>query len=184
MSAEPYQLRVDQLPAFHADLVRVLGEGGVDAAVLEEVLARHVVATCAECAIQVSGAELGLLAASGESSPADPRLARLRQGYCGRDGCESYYYRIQFVDHPKIDWTATVATLTNRAAAPPTTLVVHGPGAERRRTLLLGLALVLFLGAAFMAWRFFFGADRIPMVNNEPKYKVDPASLDHQGSTP
>ena len=100
------QVRVDALLAAYRAVVEAVKASGLSAAELSTVFSQHVSAECLQCGIQVTGAELGQLAlASPEASPSEPRLARLHQGYCARKDCDSYYYRLLFVEHPKIDWT-------------------------------------------------------------------------------
>ena len=55
------------------------------------------------CGISVTGTELTVLALAGRGeSLADPRLARLAQGYCCRRGCDSYYYLLELKLHPSL----------------------------------------------------------------------------------
>lgn len=74
-----------------------------EAAVLE-MLKGAVEAECEGCGIRVAGDDLARLAKPAGEASESPKVARLRLGYCGRSGCDAYYYRIQFRPVPSVDW--------------------------------------------------------------------------------
>lgn len=151
-------------------------------------------AECVQCGIRLTGAELLALAEAGEAgevtgdaraasrppAPPNPKVARLRLGYCARSGCDSCYYRVTFEPRPGLDWTKLLpgAELEVTAAAP-----AEDPGnAERqaafrssvRRTvgkaaLALG-ALVLLLVA-----RHWYQGGTIPYLREPEKFDVQVA---------
>src|SRR5688572_16421702 len=58
-------------------------------------------AECVQCSISVPGSDLQKLPRPEFS---DPKLDRLRSGYCARNGCDSNFYRVIRAPHPQIDW--------------------------------------------------------------------------------
>ena len=59
---------------------------------------------CVQCGIQVSGAELVAAAGADPGDPCPPKVKRLSQGYCARNGCDSRYYRLSFGEVSGLDW--------------------------------------------------------------------------------
>ena len=175
------QVRIDALPACYQAILEALTLADFTAADLSDAFKHYVVAECLQCGSRVTGEELGQLALAAEmSAEADSKLGRLRHGYCARQGCDSYYYRLVFTDHPKIDWSKLAAGLAQTAAAPAApTLPPKRYGAaslwlQDRRTqrVLIGLAILLGLLVA----RHFLTGGRLPFIHQKPAYVVDPAS--------
>jgi hypothetical protein len=70
---------------------------------------------CVQCGIRITGEELIELSQPAKTAESDPKIARLRQDYCARNHCDSYYYRLTFRTHPDLDWTRLLDSQT-----PPT----------------------------------------------------------------
>ena len=52
-----------------------------------------------------TGEPLARVAMAGEAVELpNPKLGRLRQGYCARNGCDSFYYRVHLGDYVNLDW--------------------------------------------------------------------------------
>lgn len=190
-NSESLQVRVDTLPAVYDALVDALKGGGLTAAELTDTFAEHVTAECLQCGLQVRGEELGRLGCAPAETPGadEGRLGRLRQGYCGRKDCNSYYYRIDFKEHPKIDWRKVVAGLGNvqaptPAAAPPagTRVALILPLLQDRRVVrvAIGVAILVLL----LIVKHFATGGRIPLLHKSPKYTVDPASVTEEPRGP
>lgn len=63
-----------------------------------ETLRSRASATCVQCGITIRGDELLALVPSASDTgtpPPSPRVARLRLGYCARQGCDSTYYSVR-----------------------------------------------------------------------------------------
>jgi len=46
------------------------------------------------------------------------KLERVRQGYCGRSNCKSYFYRINLTAFPGLDWEAVREKVRAQLAGP------------------------------------------------------------------
>ncbi len=175
-------LHLERLRAFQESLVAALGERGYGGARLAEVLDRHVVARCAQCGIGVTGGEIAAaLAAENAHAAANPRHARLLQRYCARNGCPSYFYRLEFLPVPDLDWAAClarageietghVAGRSSETAAERARLVRE----QRRRWLRVG-GLVAVLPALWALRRWWITGS-LPGLPEKPKYRIDPRS--------
>jgi len=188
-SAQVVQVRIDALPACYQAILEALTLADLTAAELNDAFRQYVAAECLQCGSRVRGEELGQIALAAEmATEANPKLARLRHGYCARDGCDSYYYRLVFTEHPKIDWSKLASSLAQAAAAPAApTLPPKRYGAaslwlENRRTrrVLLGLGILLLLLVA----RHFVTGGKLPFVHPKPVYVVDPASAPAHRTNP
>ncbi len=182
MNPDAVQVRVDALPACYQTLLESLTLAELNAAELNEAFANYVTAECLQCGIQVAGEELGRIALAGaEGSGGDPRLSRLRKGYCAREGCESYYYRLILREHPKVDWSKLAQSLAQTAAAPSVSVPLPKRSSgisllladKRARRVLAGIGVLLLL----LVVRHFATGGRIPFTHKAPAYTVDPASV-------
>lgn len=148
-------------------------------------------AQCVQCGIRLTGDELlalaeatedaeGTRAASRPPAPPNPKVARLRLGYCARSGCDSCYYRVTFEPRPGLDWTKL---LPGAELEVTTTAPAEDPGhAERqaafrssvRRTagkaaLALGVLIVLLVA------RHWYQGGTIPYLREPEKFDVEVA---------
>src|SRR5438128_11353271 len=99
------QVRVDSLASLYSRLAAALTEAGLSGSQMNEIFSKHVRAECGQCGIQITGDDLGRIAVTDATTePSDPKLDRLRQGYCARNGCDSHYYCIHFSAYPNVDW--------------------------------------------------------------------------------
>lgn len=172
------QVRLDALSASYSKLVQGLGASGLSGTVIQDVISNHLQATCTACGISVTGTELSVLALAGRAeSLADPRLARLAQGYCCRRGCDSYYYNLELKPHPSLPphpFKAQFDVPEPIARAPAT-----GGDTGRlnsvvtRRALIIKVAAGTTLVLALLVGRHLWsgGSPR------QGKYTADPASL-------
>ena len=106
---------------------------------------------------------------------AHSRLDRLRQGYCARNGCDSYYYRIHFDDRPDLDWTKILEKADHLEVATQATPEKETEAITIRNWLLIrlamGLGVVLIL---LLFWHVrYYGY--FPVLQKPHKYTVDPA---------
>jgi hypothetical protein len=169
------------LIALHQKLVAGLAATGASAADLNELFARDVTGTCVKCGMQISGTELATaaLAASPEVLT-EPKLARLRQGYCGRNGCDSNYYTVRLAAHPKLDWERLLTGPVEAAPEPesepkPATeeelaAASEALAARRRRWVRVAIGIGALL--VLLAIRHVINGGRIPIFQPKPEYRT------------
>ena len=86
-------------------LRKTLEASGVAPENTNALLVDHMFATCTQCGIPVSGADLKSVAhASGAVDPDQPKVVRLSQGYCARKSCDSHFYNLNFRAAEGVDW--------------------------------------------------------------------------------
>jgi len=174
------QVRVDSLASLYTGLAAALSEGGFTGSQLNEIFSQHIRGECVGCGIRITGDDIAHVALAGDKTELpDSRLGRLRQGYCARNGCDSYYYRFHFDDYPKVDWVkmrekaGSLAFAAQTVAAKETANETTGI----RKALLIrvaaGFAVVLIL---LLFWHIrYYGY--VPILQKPHKYAVDPASV-------
>ncbi len=168
-------------------LCRGLGEalcqGGLDQPRTAEAFRVAVSAECVTCGIRVSGQELFAL-----SRPPSPELSgiktgRLRRGYCAREGCDSFYYRLSFQPYCQIDWAKI---LSGVASSPSEKCALQSSRGARKAIawprihLQVPRAAWLVVGGIVALWllhQWYIGG-RIPLVREPEKFHVDPAPLE------
>src|SRR5438034_6411769 len=144
------QVRVDSLASLYTGLAAALSEGGFTGSQLNEIFSQHIRGECVGCGIRITGDDIAHVALAGDKTELpDSRLGRLRQGYCARNGCDSYYYRFHFDDYPDLDWTKILEKAGHLALATQATLEKETSATTIRNWLLIrlavGLGMVLIL---------------------------------------
>ncbi len=176
------QVRVETLPAVYAALVKALTESELSSAILHEVVSKHVSAACVSCGIEIKGDALNLMTLARQAGDiADGRLARLKQGYCCRRSCDSYYYKLAFAPHPAVNWD----TIVDRIADAEAQLPARNPAEETHRSeanpalrmLMIKVAAGVGLVLVLLLVRHLLSGGSLPGFSRTPKYTVDPASL-------
>jgi len=182
MSSEPVHVRpqhLQRLGQFSLTLVEVLEQSAIAPDKLREVVRSAWSGECVQCAIQVTGEELLALSKPAEAGEANPRVARLRQGYCARNRCDSYYYRLIFTAHPDIDWTRVLSQTEPQEAEHVKQADAECAAVEaarrvvRRRIVgrvLVGVAVVALL----LLIRQWYVGGTIPLVRQPENFQVDP----------
>jgi len=176
------QVRVETLPASYDALVNALGEAGLSGAVINEVISKHVSANCVLCGIGIKGDDLiAVSLAHGADQLADPRLGRLKQGYCCRRSCDSYYYHLSFAPHPGVNWDKIVERLNapKTQAQIPVEREIVPPSEEQiaRRALRIKIAAAAGLVIVLLLLKHILSGGSLPGLHRAPKYTVDPKSL-------
>jgi hypothetical protein len=176
------QVRLDALPASYSMFVKTLGASGLSGAVIQDVISNSLQATCTTCGITVTGTELSMLALAGRGeSLADPKLARLAQGYCCRRGCDSYYYNLELKPHPSLppDPFRARFTAAEPIASAPATGEDRGlfNSVVTRRALLIKVAAGTTLVLALLVGRHLWSGGSLRRGPRQRKYTADPASL-------
>lgn len=61
---------------------------------------------CRKCGLWISGDELYALAYAPRAEYATAKTGRMRLGFCAREGCDGYDYKVRFWDQEEVDWPA------------------------------------------------------------------------------
>jgi len=171
---------VEDLVRLQASLARALGETGISGGQLNEIFSTRLRAECAECGIQITGDEIVHVAVAEESTELPhPKLKRLRLGYCAREGCDSYYYRIHLEDHPGVDWTTVTekAHQWNLAAKAAASEEEKRRVCQKRNQQTKRVVAGLFIVIALLLISFATRHGRLPFTKKPHKYEIDPASV-------
>ena len=159
---------------------------GCDADTVENLVQNHIRAECVLCGLKISGDEVKRLASAENIEPGNSKIARLRLGFCGRSGCDSKYYSVEFFEHSILSWPSIVPS-PDSVANTPELPVLNTPTNECKVVefqqksllpkpvvrLLLALAL-LFIGIQIV--RHFTGG-RIPILQPKHNYSINPDSV-------
>src|SRR6266567_3748319 len=142
--SDTVQVQVERIGPLYTGLAAALSEAGFSGSQLNEILSRHIRGECVQCGIRITGDDMVHVALPEvKTEIPDSRLDRLRQGYCARNGCDSYYYRINFDDHPDLDWTKIREKAGHLAVATQVTIEQQTSATAIRNWLMVRLAVGL-----------------------------------------
>lgn len=170
--SQTVQMSIKDMREFIHNLGGVI-DASPDAPKLRAAVSEALLADCVQCAIRLNGADLLSL---NDESNRDPRLERLRIGYCSRNGCDCHYYAVTTVPHADLRWPALVtpsdvlhSTQTDEAGESK----VRVPFKDRvrpyvRRTLIAVGALLL----VFVIRQYYMGGS-IPFIRQPEDFRVD-----------
>ena len=165
---EVSQMTIRDLAGYSRGLVESLATSP-DAEKLRPALAEALSAECVQCAIRVDGADLLKLGA--EEPQEDPRLERLRIGYCARNGCESQFYNVTRAPHPQINWatlfTAIDPTTEQKAAARRAVRMDRLKRTGIRTAIAVAALLIVFI------LRQLYVGGTIPLIRQPENFQVD-----------
>jgi hypothetical protein len=165
--------------AFCGGLLDAVQKAGLGPEEARAAIRDHVSARCVACAMPVSGEELLALAQPATAENPNPKVERLRKGDCARQGCDSFYYRVTFRKHPRLDWEklaeqapqGMVEAAVEPAAAPSVASLPrfawNGATVLRIGLALAGVILVL------VARQYYYGG-RIWLIREPEHFKVSP----------
>jgi hypothetical protein len=176
------QFRVETLPSVYSALVKALGEMELSGVVINELITKQVSAACVLCDIQVEGDDLSAVALAAHAGKlTEARLARLKQGYCCRRSCDSYYYNLVFAPHPAVNWEEVVKQVAgakmeigSAEADPAAALPRMDPA---RRALVIKVAAGIGLVLVLLLCKHLMSGGSLPGLHRASKYTVDPNSL-------
>lgn len=150
------------------------------------VLRAGVRAHCPQCQFRLFGEDVLALAAHEAPAPeTSPKLHRLAQGFCARQGCDSRFYEFSFEAVEGVDWGGLLADLgvtgTPEAVAGEARAAADVATARRRRQrrLLLGVAVIGLL----LLVRHLMTGGTIPWIREPRRFTADPATLPTLGRT-
>ena len=172
------QEHLHTLAQFVAALSRAIQQSSPAPEKLKEAVRASISAECVQCHTRVSGEELMELP---ELAPADAsknKAARLLQGYCVRNGCDSRYYSLTFADHPGVDWPKLLSQIesapgeeTDRVgdelALSPVDRIV------RKRRLTVRVCVGIGVLALVLLIRQWYLGGRIPFIREPENFQVD-----------
>jgi len=119
-SSVEHRVSIADLTRLRIPLARALGEAGIGGARIQELLTGALGAECPGCRIQVSSDELGFASPGSENGvPGNPKLERLRRGYCARNGCDSHFYVLKAAPVQGLDWSTVLTRMEALLRAPP-----------------------------------------------------------------
>ncbi len=156
---------------------------------LARLLQGNIHGHCPQCQFRLLAEDVLALAAPEAPDPAvSPKLHRLAQGFCGRQGCEALYYQLSFESVEGLDWNHVLAEIES-SGGPPTAETAQveqelaaRKAAARKRTRLrvaLGIALVLVL----LGVRHVMTGGTIPFIREARRFTADPATVPRLGET-
>jgi hypothetical protein len=174
----------DRMPVLAVALIEGLRRSGLPSERLRELTGNAIKGECARCRMTITGDDLlAVTLAGSDSAAASPRIARLRNGYCARDTCDSRFYDLRFESAPDIDWGSLLATADAAVSKPESAarsgdddIAVHVAEARTRfrRSLWLRVALPVALLAAALLFRQWYRGGTIPFIREPEAFKVDP----------
>jgi hypothetical protein len=133
---------------------------------------------CVQCGLTVTGDDL--LAILDPSSTSNPKQNRLRQGYCARRGCPSYYYRLYFGASPGLDWNriltetevlpVTASPITSDADAEGA--ITSGSGFYLGKARFAVMVVLLVVTGMVLAFQWHRGGT-IPLLRVPEQFEVD-----------
>jgi hypothetical protein len=173
------QEHLRNLPALAARLVSWRADSMKDEAAVVAALKQGVEAECELCGMRVGGEDLAGLAKAATGSES-PKVARLRLGYCARQGCHSYYYKIRFHPMALVDWSKVLGDVGDEVLAPPSGVEAERPS-DRLKSAALGsirrlapriVLGVLVIGTLLLVrhWR---RGGTVPWIREPEKFQVD-----------
>ena len=178
-TGETIPVHVNQLPDIHSSLASLLVQECPDASHRNNLFANYIEAECVQCGIRISGEEIGKISSLKVKGQApDPKLMRLKRNYCARDACFSYYYRINLLPHPSVDWQKIKCQLVEQRTASQeqselvTTTFVSRPGRKAMIYVSAAVALVVL----FFLLRHWLTGARIPLLQKAHHYQIDPSA--------
>lgn len=167
--ASARKLALGQLAPFARNARAALSQAGLAELEHAGIFQTHIIARCCACDARPSPEVVGALFTGAELEAGRPagELARLRQEYCLRAGCESRFYELTFARHPAVNWAAIGTEAQPDAPNAPVGLavgeaVVRKTAQSVRAQLSWRLAAALVLLLALLAWRQWWTGGSIP----------------------
>ena len=147
---------------------------------MKEIFSRNISAECVQCGILLTSEELNRVALAGPDTPfSENKLERVRQGYCGRRECNSYFYRLNLSAVPGIDWESIKTKAREKLSGGKTVEEKVEPSLPKKApsTLPLGkIALAIGLLFALLIFKWWWWDGSVPLLQKKTTYQVDPKS--------
>lgn len=163
------KLALGQLAPFARNARAALSQAGIADLEHAKVFQTHITARCCACDARPSPEVVGALFAGAEleAGRSAEELARLRQEYCLRAGCESRFYELTFARHPAVNWAVIGTEMQPDASHAPVGLavgeaVVRKTAQSVRAQMSWRLVAAALLLLALLAWRQWWTGGSIP----------------------
>lgn len=144
---------------------------------------------CPQCQLRLFGEDVLALAASEAPHPeVSPKLHRLSQGFCGRQGCGALFYEFTFDPVPDLDWArvlgdADVALGVNATPVVAAEQTATATRAHARRRTTLRVVAGLGVVGLLLVVRHILTGGTIPWVREAEQFTADPATVPRRGET-
>ncbi len=187
------KLALAQFAPFARNARAALARAGITDLEHVRVFQTHITARCCGCDARPSAEVVAALFVGSELEAGRPaeELARLRQEYCLRAGCESRFYELTFTPHPAVDWNAIGTDAQPDAPHPSVGLAVGSAVVRKsaqtvRAQLTWKLAFAVALLLALLAWRQWWTGGSIPFFREAKTFTSEgiapePMSADDDG---
>ena len=168
------RIRVPELHRLPTALIRILADAEIGGSRMDQVLSGAIHVECVGCGIRMPITELMALRCS-PSADSNPKIDRLRLGYCARNSCSSQFYIISVGPDVGLDrglmLDRLVAEIASSEAEPEELPVEDGPPRESPFAGLIKKVALGFGGAAmlvlvFIWWR---AGAYIPGISKKPQ---------------
>lgn len=168
------RIRIPELYRLPPALIRILADAEIGGSRMDQVLSGAVHVECVGCGIRMPITELMALRSS-LSADSNPKLDRLRLGYCARNSCSSQFYVIRVGQEVGLDQgpmlDRLVAEIANSEAEPEELPVEDGPPRESPfagliKRIALGFGGAALLVMVFIWWR---AGAYIPGISKKPQ---------------
>ena len=171
------KLALAQLAPLARNARAALSQAGIADLEHAGIFQTHINARCCGCDARPSSEVVTALFSGAElevSRPAE-ELARLRQEYCLRPGCESRFYEFTFTPHPAVDWNAIETDSEPETPRPSVGLsvgsaVVRQSARTVRAQLTWKFAAAVALLIALLAWRQWWTGGSIPFFREAKSF--------------
>lgn len=179
MPALTRQEHVHTLAPFMAAVSRAIDPSTPSPEKRKEAAAASMSGECVQCHIHVSGEELLALPKLTPADATKDRIARLLQGHCVRNGCDSRYYLLTFAEHPDLDWPKLLSQTESAAQqGPAEDATGERPSREvdrsfRRRRLAIRLGIGVAVLTLLLLIRQWYLGGRIPLIREPENFQVD-----------
>lgn len=145
-----------------------------------QAVSEGLLAECDVCGIPLTGQDL-LLAGDATGTEVGVKVKRLRLGFCARDGCESYFYRLSLRPVTGLDWKEVLAHIETLREARKQAMDAEASAQKqadpmvklkkvRKIAIAIGLVLMLLL---IRQW---YVGGTIPFIREPEKFHVSTAA--------
>jgi hypothetical protein len=178
------ELHLSECPAFARHLAQALEAAEVTRDQVAPTLDRGLVCECVQCGIRLGGEDLLALSLAEEADlGTHVKADRVRQGYCARNGCSSYFYRFTFRSQAGLDWAKVLGVAQTKAVEAQAAAAVEAQeekAAARSARHAIGFRVLAGIGlvVALVLVRQWIVGGRIPFLREPEQFTVDPASLE------
>jgi hypothetical protein len=177
------EVSLQRLPLFLKSLLAGLISGGLTEEQARDAVRDFVLAECLQCKVAVKGEELLDVISDPAPQAVSPKAERLRQGYCARSQCPSYFLQLSFRSMPGVDWKKIVAQSEQMDGEQRQETTLNEEADRRaahlrnRRLRLIRIAAGVVIILILLLIRQWYTGRRIPLLQPKGNFQADPASI-------